>query len=86
MPLPGWPSSAAISRAPLPLPILAALVDKSLVRKEEGDRYDLHEVLRQFATEQWQALPAVVATIQPRHSQFYLHLLAAQTARFKSRK
>jgi predicted ATPase len=78
--------AAAAAVADVPLSILAALVDKSLVRKEEGDRYDLHEVLRQFATEQWQALPAVVAAIQPRHSQFYLHLLAVQTAHFKSRE
>jgi hypothetical protein len=60
-------------------------VDKSLVRKDGAERYDLHEVLRHFAVEQWQAQPDAMAAITPRHSQFYLALLAQQTEQFKGR-
>lgn len=34
------------------LPLLSALVDKSLLRRMESGRYDLHELIRQFAYEQ----------------------------------
>jgi predicted ATPase/transcriptional regulator with XRE-family HTH domain/Tfp pilus assembly protein PilF len=34
------------------LPLLSALVDKSLLRRLEAGRYDLHELIRQYAQEQ----------------------------------
>jgi predicted ATPase/DNA-binding SARP family transcriptional activator len=76
---------AAAAVAAVPAATLAALVDKSLVRKDGAERYDLHEVLRHFAVEQWQAQPDAMAAITPRHSQFYLALLAQQTEQFKGR-
>jgi predicted ATPase len=36
------------------LPLLAALVDKSLLRRNAAGRYELHELVRQYADEQLQ--------------------------------
>jgi predicted ATPase len=54
---------------------LARLVDKSLLRAERDGRYDLHELLRQFATEKLAADPGAVTHMRERHSAFYLALL-----------
>lgn len=57
----GCQREAAQLVAKAPLPILASLIDKSLVRRiQTGShaRYDLHEVVRQFAEEKRQALGA----------------------------
>ena len=53
--------AAAAEVAELKLATLASLVDKSLVRKIDAARYDLHEVLHQFAWEQLQVSPAGAA-------------------------
>lgn len=45
----GFNLEAAEQVAGTTLPVLAGLVDKSLVRMHENGRYDLHELLRQYA-------------------------------------
>jgi predicted ATPase len=45
----GFDREAASSIAGANLPLLASLVTKSLVWRTEDGRYDLHEVIRQFA-------------------------------------
>ena len=45
----GFDLEAAVDVAGASLPLLAALVDKSLVRVDAKGRYDLHELLRQYA-------------------------------------
>lgn len=62
---------------------LIGLVDKSLARRGEHDRYDLHEVMRQFAAEQLHAMPTA-AEVRKRHAAYYLQFLHAQTPRLKS--
>lgn len=64
-------------------PTLAGLVDKSLVRRDDHDRYDLHEVVRQFAAEQLQVMPTA-AEVRNQHVVYYLQFLYAQTPRLKS--
>ncbi|MCA9975696.1 MAG: tetratricopeptide repeat protein, partial [Anaerolineales bacterium] len=54
---------------------LQALVDKSLLRRQD-ERYDMHALLRQFAQEKLTAAEAT-ATAE-RHADFYLALLNAQ--------
>lgn len=56
-----------------PLPLLAALSDKSLLRRTNMGRYELHERIRQFA---WRKLHEVqeAATISQRHLQACLQL------------
>jgi DNA-binding SARP family transcriptional activator/predicted ATPase len=65
---------------------LAALVDKSLLRRV-GDRFELHQLMRQFADEkrQWSAQTAVDQEIAKtildapgRHCHFYLELITSQ--------
>jgi predicted ATPase/DNA-binding SARP family transcriptional activator len=72
--------------------MLAALIDKSLVRREggregvrEGDeRFDLHELLRQYAGERLALVPDDAAAAAARHSAYYLRRLQEQVARFSS--
>ena len=48
----GFQRQAAEQVAGATLPLLSGLVDKSLVRRTETGRYDLHELVRQYAHEQ----------------------------------
>jgi predicted ATPase len=48
----GFTREAAQQVTQATLPLLSALVDKSLVRRIETNRYDLHELIRQYAYEQ----------------------------------
>jgi predicted ATPase len=65
--------------------LLAALVDKSLVRRNVDGRYDLHPVLRQFSGD---LLAAAQDATQPatRHSEHYLQLLGRHTASLRGRE
>jgi predicted ATPase/DNA-binding CsgD family transcriptional regulator len=47
----GFTLEAAEQVAAAPLTIVAGLVDKSLVQMSHDDRYNLHELLRQYATD-----------------------------------
>jgi tetratricopeptide (TPR) repeat protein len=75
---------AAAAVADASLPLLAALVDKSLLRRAALDsssalRYEWHEVLRQYAFEQLQE-SGELETIAAKHAGYYLSLLQAATA------
>ncbi len=50
----GFTREAAIEVAGANLTVLANLVDKSLLRRGAGGRYDLHEIIRQYAHAQLQ--------------------------------
>ena len=55
---------------------LAALVDKSLLRySETPGRYEMHDLVRQFAAEKLSAYAPEAAVC---HSHYYLQLLANQ--------
>src|SRR5690606_39209661 len=54
----GFDRQAAQAVAGATLPVLAALVDKSLLYRGAAGRYVLHEMLRQYAAEQLAANPA----------------------------
>jgi len=56
------------------LPLLSALVSKSLVHRTDGGRYDLHEVVRQYALQHLADDPQAEAG-RDRHSKYYLALL-----------
>ena len=47
----GFTREAAAEVAGATLPVLASLVDKSMVKSDSGERYDLHELLRQYTQE-----------------------------------
>ncbi len=73
----GFGREAAEQVAGATLALLVALIDKSLLRHTANGRYDMHELLRQYAAEQLQAAGETAPT-RERHLAFYLAL--AETA------
>ena len=69
----GFTLAAAEQVAAVTIEILAGLIDKSLVRSQTGDRFDLHELLRQFAAAQLQE-QGEADQIYWRHLRYYLSL------------
>jgi len=78
----GWGREAARTVAGATLPVLAALIDKSLVQRTEQAngqaRYDLHELTRQYAAQQLAAVAAHERTVQERHATFYAQWVGAE--------
>jgi predicted ATPase/DNA-binding SARP family transcriptional activator len=68
-------AAAAVTGAGLPL--LAGLVDQSLVAVGEDGRYDMHELLRQYAAERLATDPAEESETRRRHAEHYAALLPA---------
>lgn len=70
------------------LTLLAALVDKSLVRRtaepDGATRYDLHTLVRQYAAARHAADPADQAATAARHAAYYATWVAEQDAALKS--
>ncbi len=70
------------------LATLAALVDKSLVRRAStgagAARYDLHEIVRQYAAARLAERPESAVAAHSRHAAFFAAWLASQDARLKS--
>ncbi len=84
----GFTREAALTVAGATLPILAALVRKSLVRRVEGPtatdgRYEIHELLRQFAAEALAAQPMVQRRVEELYSRYYLDFVAARQQRLQ---
>ena len=68
----GFDLEAAEQVAGALLPILAGLVDKSLIRLNPDGRYDLHELLRQYATDKLP--PDETSATADRHLAYFLTL------------
>ncbi len=74
--------TGALAASPL---LLRSLVDKALVQVEpDGDRYQLHELLRHFALEKAAADPQAHAQAQQSHGRYFLALLQTQGDRLHS--
>jgi predicted ATPase/DNA-binding SARP family transcriptional activator len=69
----GWMLAEAEEIAGATLPLLAGLVDKSLIRTGEHGRFDLHELVRQYAAEQLTA-SGEASRMRERHYATYLQL------------
>lgn len=78
----GCTREAARSVTGAALPLLASLIDKSLVRRVDEApgqaRYELHELTRQYAAQHLAADPAHERTVHERHCNFYAHFVQAQ--------
>lgn len=73
----GFTRRAAEEVAGATLPALSALVEQSLVRRvEESGRYEMHELLRQFAAERLADEPTVARAAGQRHAAFYARFVA----------
>jgi predicted ATPase/DNA-binding SARP family transcriptional activator len=57
------------------LPILSALVDKSLLQRLPSGRYQIHELLRQYAHEQLEQVYGELARVRDMHCQIYAALV-----------
>jgi predicted ATPase/DNA-binding SARP family transcriptional activator len=65
------------------LELIVALVDKSLLARSRSGRYELHELLRQFAAEKLAELAEEANLVQQRHCLYYAALLQQRSARLK---
>jgi predicted ATPase/DNA-binding SARP family transcriptional activator len=78
----GFTRSAAQSIAGATLWTLSALVSKSLVQREAGGRYSVHELLRQYAEEELEIAGAAEAT-RDAHSAYFATFLAQREVDLK---
>jgi len=69
----GFERLAAEQIAGASLPLLSALMDKSLLTRSEAGRYQTHDLLRQYAKEKLEQ-SSFEFQIRDRHLDFFLHL------------
>jgi predicted ATPase/DNA-binding XRE family transcriptional regulator len=80
----GFGRSAAAEVACATLPLLASLVSKSLVRRVENGRYDLHEVIRQYASSHLEEDQTRCRETCDLHSEYYLTFASEYERKLKS--
>lgn len=73
----GFSVEAAEHVAELSAEVLAALVSKSLMTRDQSGRYRLHSLLRQYGEELLREDNAAFQLLLDRHSAYYLELLGA---------
>ena len=78
----GFLREAAIEVADASLRLLAALVDKSMIRRNDNGRYEIHELMRQFASEKLDADQELAGNAVDKHGRYYLHLLRELGAKY----
>ncbi|HET89330.1 MAG TPA: tetratricopeptide repeat protein [Chloroflexi bacterium] len=79
----GFHSDAAVAVAGASPSALASLLDKSLLRRASSDRYDMHELLRQYAAEKLaQDLPKYELA-HTQHASYFTAFLQEQEGRLK---
>jgi predicted ATPase/transcriptional regulator with XRE-family HTH domain len=71
----GFTREAAQRVADASLNMLSALANKSLLRKKENERYDLHEAIRQYAGTHLTEYQNEEELARQRHSTYYLELV-----------
>jgi predicted ATPase len=81
----GFEHEAAQQVAAASLFVLTALVDKSLLQWTAGGRYDIHELLRQYAEQQLEAA-GETEMARAAHSAYYMDFLAQRDADVKGRR
>jgi predicted ATPase/DNA-binding XRE family transcriptional regulator len=80
----GFRREAAEQVANTTLPLLSALVDKSLLQRTAAGRYQFHEFIQQYAHDYLQRDSEEYALTQERHSYYYLNLLQRREPALKS--
>lgn len=80
----GFEREAAEQIAGATLVDLAALVAKSLLRRESNDRYQIHELLRQYAQGQLEAEAEAVDQTHQTHCTYYADYLHQRTEAIES--
>lgn len=82
----GCTQDAAAQVAGASLPLLSALVDKSLLRRTRAGRYEIHELIRQFGAEKLSEIETEKERIETQHEQYYAAFLNQRAADFKSHR
>lgn len=82
----GCTREAAEAVAATSLPVLSALVDKALLRRTNLGRFELHELIRQFAEAQLQTDPEASEQTQRRHQEYFIDFLEGRTAGVKGHR
>jgi predicted ATPase/DNA-binding SARP family transcriptional activator len=77
----GFRREAAEEVAGATLPLLRALMDRGLLRRQAGGRYDRHPLLWWYAAEKLGANPAERDAVRARHCAYYARVLEEQAAR-----
>ncbi len=72
--------SAAVAVTGADLRLLSELVAKSLLRRPDFGRFELHELLRQYAAEQLRRSPGEEADARERHAHHYAAMLLEREA------
>ncbi len=80
----GFRREAAEQVAGATLSVLSTLVTKSLIRRSGAGRYDLHELIEQFAAEQFAEHPDEQTATQTRHGRYYLTSFSQADGRLRS--
>ncbi len=76
----GFRRHAAEQVAQVSLSLLTALVDKSLLRRNEAGRYGLHPLIRQYAADCLREDPDHDRAARDRHSHYYLTMVREREA------
>lgn len=79
----GFTREAAEQVAEAGLGVLANLADKSLLRRGANGRYDLHEIIRQYADMRLEEQVAERDGTRDRHAAYYLRFVAEREHRLK---
>lgn len=82
----GFTREAAQAVADASLPVLMSLVGKSLLRRTEAGRYEMHELLNQFAAEKLREHPQDQTRTFDLHSAYYTAFLKTQEEGIKNRR
>lgn len=73
----GFTRQAVQHVAGVSLPELASLVNKSLLRRTDEGRFEIHELLRQYAAEKLDVQPDLYAGLAARHAACYCQAMQA---------
>jgi len=74
-----------LPQSPASLTMLSSLVDKSWLRPTPSGRYQMHELVRQYAAERLEADHRNSEQVRDRHSEYYAAFLDEREARLKGR-
>lgn len=76
----GFRREAAVKVMGASLPVLSSLVDKSLLVLDINGRYQIHELLRQYAAEQLEGSASDAHQAQLDHADYYIQFLHRRSA------
>lgn len=82
----GFRREAAAQIAGATLPLLSALVDKSMLHRGANARYSMHPLLRQYARERLAAEPDVLAETRRKHSAYFNDFLCQREGALRGGK